>query len=98
MSDLSTCKVCLEDYPTDLTFEDIEGARYCYIHADICLSCGVYQHNCEREEGAWTKYVYVCSNCDTLLEITSTLPAQDVKCFCNRASLIEVAREEVANA
>ena len=47
MSELSTCKVCLDDYPTDQTFEDIEGARYCWVHAEICLSCGVYQHDCE---------------------------------------------------
>jgi len=50
MSSESTCKVCLEDFPTEDTFEDITGARYCWVHAEICLSCGVYQHNCE--EGA----------------------------------------------
>ena len=48
MSEFSTCKVCLEDYLTEDTFEDINGARYCWVHAgNICLVCGVYEHDCE---------------------------------------------------
>lgn len=49
MSELSTCKVCLNDYLTEDMIEDIEGAKYCLFDSgDICLVCGVYDHNCEE--------------------------------------------------
>lgn len=51
MSEFSTCKVCLTDFLTEDMIEDIEGAKYCLIDSgDICPNCGVYQHECEKEE------------------------------------------------
>ena len=50
MSDLATCKVCLDDFEVDDMIEDIEGAKYCLIDSGrICPACGVYDHDCEDE-------------------------------------------------
>jgi hypothetical protein len=49
VSELATCKVCLNDYEVEDMIEDIEGAKYCLLDSgDICLVCGVYDHNCEE--------------------------------------------------
>jgi hypothetical protein len=50
VSEVSTCKVCLEDYPNDDLIEDIQGAKYCLLDSGgICPVCGIYEHNCEEE-------------------------------------------------
>lgn len=48
MSEFSTCLICKEDERTEDMAADISGALYCYRCADICLVCGVYEHNCEE--------------------------------------------------
>ena len=54
MSELATCKVCLNDYEVEDMIEDIQGAKYCLLDSGeiclICLVCGVYDHNCEEVE------------------------------------------------
>jgi hypothetical protein len=51
MSELSTCKICLTDYDDEDMIEDIQGAKYCLLDSgDICLVCGIYQHQCETGE------------------------------------------------
>jgi hypothetical protein len=53
VSEVSTCKVCLEDYLTEDMIEDITGALYCLLHSGwICPNCGVYDHTCEEEEAS----------------------------------------------
>ena len=50
---MSTCKVCLDDFDDEDMIEDIEGARYCLFDSgEICVVCGVYGHDCEKEETA----------------------------------------------
>jgi hypothetical protein len=49
-NDLATCKVCASDFDLESMIEDIEGAKYClFDSSEICLVCGVYEHNCEGE-------------------------------------------------
>lgn len=50
MSEVATCKVCLDDYELDSMIQDIRGANYCLLDSrDICLVCGgVYSRNCEE--------------------------------------------------
>ena len=48
MSRGSTCHICKEDYKTIDMVEDLEGTLYCYYCADMCWTCGVYQHKCEE--------------------------------------------------
>ena len=39
----------------------------------------------------WTKYDYVCTNCDALVEITArVVPAIDPDCVCGRGDLIDI--------
>ena len=48
--ELATCKVCLDDYDVESMIEDIQGAKYCLFDSgEICLVCGIYEHDCERE-------------------------------------------------
>lgn len=49
MREFSTCHICKEDERAEDMMADISGALYCYRCADICLNCGVYQHQCEEE-------------------------------------------------
>jgi hypothetical protein len=45
---MSTCKICLEDFPTEDMIEDIQRAKYCLLDSGaICPNCGVYDHECE---------------------------------------------------
>ena len=49
--ELATCKVCVTDYDVEDMIEDIEGAKYCLLDSgDICVVCGVYEHDCEAED------------------------------------------------
>ena len=48
----STCHICKEDSKTEDMVADIAGTLYCYVCADICWTCGVYQHQCEEEVNA----------------------------------------------
>jgi hypothetical protein len=51
MITVSTCKVCLDDFDNDSMIEDIQGSKYCLLDSgDICLVCGIYQHQCETGE------------------------------------------------
>lgn len=67
MSELATCKICLNDYKVEDMIEDIEGAKYCLLDSDrICLVCGVYDHNCEEGSacgacGEWNTGEHNCS-------------------------------------
>jgi hypothetical protein len=47
MREYSTCHICKEDSHTEDMVTDISGTLYCYVCSDICLVCGVYQHDCE---------------------------------------------------
>jgi len=47
VSEYSTCHICKEDSKTEDMVTDISGTLYCYVCADICLVCGIYQHDCE---------------------------------------------------
>ncbi len=39
----------------------------------------------------WTKYDYVCTNCDSLVEITSCVyPAVDPDCLCGNGMIIGI--------
>jgi len=48
LTEYSTCHICKDDYKTENMQADIEGALYCYVCADICWTCGIYQHQCEE--------------------------------------------------
>ena len=49
-SEYLSCHICKKDYKADDMVPDIDGAAYCYYCADMCWSCGVYQHDCEKED------------------------------------------------
>jgi hypothetical protein len=39
----------------------------------------------------WTKYDYVCTNCDALIEITASVyPAIDPDCLCGNGMIIDI--------
>lgn len=39
----------------------------------------------------WTKYDYVCTNCDSLIEITASVyPAIDPDCLCGNGMVISI--------
>ena len=39
----------------------------------------------------WTKYDYLCTNCDALIEVTSQgKPALDADCICGNGSVINI--------
>jgi hypothetical protein len=41
----------------------------------------------------WTKYDYVCSNCDALIEVTVLdLPEMDPDCVCGNSMVIGIGR------
>jgi hypothetical protein len=51
MITVSTCKVCSYDFLDEDMIEDIQGTKYCLLDSgDICLVCGIYQHQCETGE------------------------------------------------
>ena len=51
MTELSTCKICSDDFLTEDMIEDISGAKYCLLDSgSICPVCGVYEHDCNKEE------------------------------------------------
>lgn len=59
-SEYSTCAICADDGLTSDMIEDIEGALYCIYCADkLCLYCGVYDHDCEKE----CDLACDCANC-----------------------------------
>jgi hypothetical protein len=38
---------------------------------------------------AWTKYSYVCTNCDALIEVTTNVaPVIDPACICNPSTYV----------
>jgi len=40
----------------------------------------------------WTKYDYVCTNCDALIEITASVyPAIDPDCLCGNGMVINIS-------
>ena len=48
--ELATCMVCAGDFDAENMIEDIEGAKYCLLDSgNICLVCGIYNHDCEGE-------------------------------------------------
>ena len=39
----------------------------------------------------WTKYDYVCTNCDALIEVTALeIPRMDPDCICGKGSIIDI--------
>ena len=48
MSEVSTCKICEAEYQTDITMPDIDGNTYCYVCWNVCLNCGIQNHQCEE--------------------------------------------------
>jgi len=44
-----------------------------------------------RVMDTWTKYDYVCTNCDALIEITASVyPAVDPDCLCGNGMIINI--------
>ena len=42
----------------------------------------------------WTKYDYVCTNCDALIEITASVyPAIDPDCLCGNGMIISITSD-----
>ncbi len=47
----ATCKVCTSDFDVEDMIEDIQGAKYCLLDSgNICVVCGIYDHDCEGED------------------------------------------------
>ena len=39
----------------------------------------------------WTRYDYICTNCDALIEVTAKVkPALDADCICGNGSVINI--------
>lgn len=51
MSEMATCKVCLDDFKAEDMIEDITGAKYCLFDSgSICPVCGHFDHDCETAQ------------------------------------------------
>jgi hypothetical protein len=39
----------------------------------------------------WTRYDYLCTNCDALIEVTANVePALDADCICGNSAVINI--------
>jgi hypothetical protein len=46
----------------------------------------------------WTKYTYLCTDCDALIEVTANIFAMDPTCICAGQGVIVLLSEEDGNA
>jgi hypothetical protein len=46
----------------------------------------------------WTKYEYLCTNCDALIEVTANVPhALDPDCICGNGKVIRINKFPVTD-
>lgn len=70
------CKWCIET--------DHEGDEYCGIPECACCGENGWWNKNRLNKFKFTKYNYLCTNCDTLIEVTTAIKEmQTPSCFCS---------------